>query len=128
MSRPWVRVYVVRPSDARGWIGLGCYSLVAAVLAMVATWPELLENDAFLILATAIVITGWVNGPVGWAYQATKGGGEAAESSARIAEQAVAALPAATAAPPDIRAAADQVAEAAVKEAENIGLRPQGDM
>jgi hypothetical protein len=88
MSRPLIRLYVVKPTDARGWIGLGCFVLVLVVLGMIAVQPELLSNDAFLILATAIVITGWVNGPVGWAYQATKGGAEAAASSARIAEQA----------------------------------------
>lgn len=86
--RPWVRINIVKPSDARGWVGLGCYSLVLVVLGMIIVKPSLLDNDAFLILATAIVITGWVNGPVGWAYQATKGGGEMAESSARIAEAA----------------------------------------
>lgn len=97
MSRPWVRLYFVRPHDARGWIALACYSLVLVVLAMILTKPSLLDNDAFLILATAIVITGWVQGPVGWAYQATKGGGEMAESSARIAEEAATRLGAAPA-------------------------------
>lgn len=83
----WIKLYFTKPSDSRGWIALGCYSLVVAVLGMILFAPTLLESDAFLILATALVITGWVNGPVGWAYQATKGGGEAAESSARIAEK-----------------------------------------
>lgn len=86
-----VTIKIVAPNDARGWIGVGCFLLVIVVFAMILAKPTLLENNAFLILATAIVITGWVNGPVGWAYQATKGGGEAAESSARIAEQAAAA-------------------------------------
>jgi hypothetical protein len=92
MSRPWVRIYFVKPHDARGWIAIGCYSLVLAVLGMIMVDQSLLKNDAFLILATAIVVTGWVNGPVGWAYQATKSGGEMAESSARIAEQAATRL------------------------------------
>jgi hypothetical protein len=83
-----VTINIVKPTDARGWIGVGCFLLVIVILGMIAFKSELLENDAFLILATAIVVTGWVNGPVGWAYQATKGGGEAAESSARIAEKA----------------------------------------
>ena len=87
-------IKIVSPGDARGWIGLGCFALAVFVLAMAFLDRALLDNNAFLVLATAIVITGWVNGPVGWAYQATKGGGEAAESSARIAEQAAkAALP-----------------------------------
>jgi hypothetical protein len=83
-----IKICIVKPHDARGWIGLGCFLLVLVVLAMIAIDKSLLDHDAFLILATAVVITGWVNGPVGWAYQATKSGGELAESSARIAEQA----------------------------------------
>lgn len=89
-----LKINIVSPGDARGWIGLGCFALAVFVLGMAFLDKDLLDNNAFLVLATAIVITGWVNGPVGWAYQATKGGGEAAESSARIAEQAAtAALP-----------------------------------
>lgn len=95
-------IKVVAPSDARAWIGLGCWVLVLAVLAMIVVQPALLENDAFLILATAIVITGWVQGPVGWAYQATKGGGEAAESTARIAEEAATAAIKTAAGPTDV--------------------------
>lgn len=119
MSRPWVRIYVVHPGDARGWIALGCYSLVLVTLAMVTFKTSLLESDAFLILATAIVITGWVQGPVGWAYQATKGGSEMAESSARIAEQAATRLGAGPA-PKDAAEAAQQVADAAAEEKDRI--------
>ena len=100
MGWPRITITIVKPTDARGWIGFGCFLLVIIVLVMIAVNPALLHEQAFLVLATAIVLTGWVNGPVGWAYQATKGGGEAAESSARIAEQAAAAaLPK----PPDER-------------------------
>lgn len=118
-----VRLVYVHPSDARGWIGFGCWLLVMIILAMIAIDRTLLESDAFLILATAIVITGWVQGPVGWAYQATKQGGEMAESSARIAEEAASAAvrngrPAKT--PASAAAAAEQVAGAAAAEAETI--------
>jgi len=90
MKSPIVIRYT-HPGDARGWIGLGCWVNVILILGMILAKPSLLENDAFLILATALVITGWVQGPVGWSYQATKGGGEAAESTARIAEEAATA-------------------------------------
>lgn len=95
MSWPIViRIAIVRPHDARGWIGFGCYLLVIVLLLMIWADRTLLKDDFFKVIATAIILTGWNNGPVGWAYQATKGGGEAAESSARIAEQAAtAALP-----------------------------------
>lgn len=76
--------------DSRGWIAAGCFLLVLAVLGIIVADKTLLESDAFLILATAIIITGWVQGPVGWAYQATKGGGELAERNAHLAERVVA--------------------------------------
>jgi hypothetical protein len=78
--------------DARGWISLGCYLLVLVLLGMMWADKDLLRDDFFKVIATAIILTGWNGGPVGWAFQATKGGGEAAESSARIAEN-VAGLP-----------------------------------
>ncbi len=87
MKRPWIRIYIVKPSDARGWIGLGCFIMALIVLTMIYFDRALLESDAFLILATAIIITGWVQGPVGWAYQATKGGGELADANAEIIKQ-----------------------------------------
>lgn len=73
--------------DSRGWIAVGCFVLVLVILLMIAIDRTLLESDAFLILATAVVITGWVQGPVGWAYQATKQGGDLAERNATLLEE-----------------------------------------
>jgi hypothetical protein len=81
----------VKLPDARGWIGAGCYILVIILLAMMWSDKALLKDDFFKVIATAIILSGWNNGPVGWAYQATKGGAEAAESNARIAEEAATA-------------------------------------
>jgi hypothetical protein len=119
--KPWIRIRYTHPGDARGWIGLGCWVLVIVIFAMILFDRSLLDSDAFLILATAIVITGWVQGPVGWAYQATKQGGEMAESSARIAEEAAtAAVGGARTAPKSAQEAADRTADAAVDEAGRI--------
>jgi hypothetical protein len=73
--------------DARGWIGLGCWTLTVLILGMILFERSLLDSDAFLILATAIVITGWVQGPVSWAYAATKQGGELAEQNSVMLQQ-----------------------------------------
>lgn len=112
-----IRFTYTHPTDARSWIGLGCFVLVLVVLAMIAWDRTLLNSDAFLILATAIVITGWNGGPVGWAYQATKGGGEQAESTARIAEAQAGVRP-----PPaqDAIDGARQAADAADETAKQI--------
>jgi len=120
-----ITIKVVSPGDARGWIGLGCFILAVFVLTLAASDKTLLDNNAFLVLATAIIITGWVNGPVGWAYQATKSGGEAAESSARIAEAAAqAALPPVVSGDDATKAAA-AVADAATEKADEIkGKKP----
>lgn len=75
--------------DARGWIGIGSFILVVMVLWMVAKIPELRHDEFFKVIATALITTAWINGPVGWAYQATKGGGELAEKNATLVETAV---------------------------------------
>lgn len=81
--------------NARSVIGIGCWILVILVFAMVLYDKTLLDSDAFLILATAIVITGWVNGPVSWAYAATEGGGKLADKNAAMVERAAEVIPAA---------------------------------
>jgi hypothetical protein len=83
--------------DARGWVGLSVFVLTVMVLWMVAAFPELRHDEFFKVLATAIVLTGYVGGPVGWAYSATKQGGELAERNASIVEQSATAAAAATA-------------------------------
>jgi len=86
-------IKIVAPLDARGWIGLGCFTLTLVIFALIKFDKALLHEDAFLILATAVVITGWVNGPVGWAYQATKSGGELADRNADILQKQAEASP-----------------------------------
>jgi hypothetical protein len=84
-------IQIVKPGDARGWIGFGCFIMAILVLGMILFDRTLLAEDAFLILATAIIITGWVQGPVSWAYAATKGGGELADANAAALKQRAAA-------------------------------------
>ncbi|AHE55995.1 hypothetical protein [Sphingomonas sanxanigenens] len=75
--------------DARGWIGIGQYGLTLIIVIAIICQPALLRVDAFLILATAIVITGWTGSVLAWAYAATKGGGELADRNATIVEKQV---------------------------------------
>jgi ABC-type branched-subunit amino acid transport system permease subunit len=71
--------------DARGWIGFGVYVLCWAVIALLATVPELRSDEFFKTIAT-LIIGAFIKDVVGWAYQATKGGGELAERNARVVE------------------------------------------
>lgn len=123
MSRPLIKFCIAKPNDARGWIGLGCYALVIVLLAMMWSDKALLRDDFFKVIATAIILTGWNQGPVGWAYQATKSGGEMAESSARIAEQAATAS-VGKPAPVDVVDAAQVVADAAQSKADDVKEAP----
>ncbi len=74
----------LRWPDARGWIGLGGFVLTVMVLWMLAAFPELRGDEFFKTIATAIIVTGFINGPLSWAYGATKAGGELAERNAEI--------------------------------------------
>lgn len=76
----------IKMPNARDWIGIGTFAMSVMVLWMMKD-PSLREDEFFQTIATAIVLTGFLGGPVSWAYAATKGGGEAAESSQRIAEK-----------------------------------------
>ena len=73
--------------DARGWIGISVFVLTVMVLWMVAIFPELRKDEFFKVLATAIVLTGFIQGVVGWAYTATKQGGDMAERNMAVVEQ-----------------------------------------
>lgn len=90
--RPLITLKVPRvPSwqwpDARGYIALGSWLLVVFIFLLIKEERELLESDAFLILATAVVITGWCQGPVTWAFGSNKTSGELAERNAGIVER-----------------------------------------
>lgn len=83
----------LRSIDARGWIGIGVYTLSVMVLWMYAAFPDLRSDDHFKAIMTLIVGTGFVNGVVSWAYAATKGGGELAERNATIIQKQAEAMP-----------------------------------
>lgn len=77
----------MRYPDARGWIGIGGFTLTVMVLWMLAAFPDLRQDEFFKTIATAIIITGFINGPLSWAYSATKSGGELADRNADIVQQ-----------------------------------------
>lgn len=76
--------------DARGWIGLGVFSLVVVILGLEAAIPELRHDEFFKTIGTLIIGTAFVNGVVSWAYSATKSGGELADRNADIVAAAAA--------------------------------------
>jgi hypothetical protein len=78
--------------DARGWIGIAAFCLTVMVLWMVKEDSELRDNEFFKVLAT-LIVGAFVRDVMGWAFAATKGGGELADKNAAIvAESATAAV------------------------------------
>ena len=78
--------------DARGWIGLGAYTITVMVLWMMKEDRSLREDEFFQTIATMIVTSGFLS-VVAWAYGATKTGGELADKNAAIvAESATATV------------------------------------
>lgn len=74
-----------RLPDARGWIGIGVFLLTCAIFAMTAAIPALRENEYFKTLGT-LVVGAFIKDVVGWAYAATKAGGELAQRNADLVE------------------------------------------
>lgn len=87
-----IKLTVVKP-DGRGWVAVACFVLVLLMLLMMWADRSLLRDDFFKTIATALIITAWLNGPVGWAFQATKSGGELADRNASLVEESARARP-----------------------------------
>jgi hypothetical protein len=78
---------IVERIDARGWIGIASFALTVMVLWMLAAFPDLRTDEFFKFIATAVVISGFVQGPIGWAFQATQQGGDLAAKASQLVEQ-----------------------------------------
>lgn len=72
--------------DARGWIGIGVFGLTVMVFVLTAAVPDLRGNEYFKTLGT-LVVGAFIKDVVGWAYQATKAGGELADRNALLVEK-----------------------------------------
>lgn len=89
-ERPWWA------PDARGWIGIGVFSLSVMLLTMMYH-SSAFRNDEFIqTIATLVIGTAFVGGVVSWAYTATKSGGELAERNAALVEHQLTTTPAGT--------------------------------
>lgn len=73
--------------DARGWIAIAVYVLVLIVLLLMAVSAKLRADEFFKTIST-LIIGAFIKDVVGWAFQATKGGGELADRNASIVEDA----------------------------------------
>ena len=73
------------PKDFRERLAYMVVALVVMVFVMIFVKPELTQNDGFMILAQAIVVSAFIGGAVAWAYSQGK---NSDEDRAIIREQA----------------------------------------
>lgn len=73
--------------DARGWIGISVFALVLVILLMIALSADLRQDEFFKTVAT-LLVGAFIKDVVGWAYTATKQGGELAERNQALVEHA----------------------------------------
>lgn len=113
--------------NGRGLVGLATFSLTIMVLWMVKSDESLRNDEFFKVIATAIVLTGFINGVVAFFFSQNQLNAEASQNS-RVAfetmgKQADAAKTVAErtpAAPDTVAQAADATAAAAVDKAEEF--------
>lgn len=67
------------PTDFRGWLGLALFLQSTFLFTLLAAIPKLNENQGFLTLASAVIVTGWIGGAAAFAYAAGKNSAERSE-------------------------------------------------
>lgn len=71
LNRATVAALLLKIED-RGWIAIASWVLTLMVFAIMVYEPDLLKSDVFKILASAIVITGFVNLVLAFYFTASK--------------------------------------------------------
>lgn len=102
--------------DGRGLVGIATFALTVGVLVMYRNDPTLRDDDFFKTVATAVVITGFINAIVGWAFGDTAKGAASTDNTGKFAD-AVKELARSNQGPND---GAERVAGAAQDEADRI--------
>lgn len=72
--------------DGRGLVGIATFSLTVGVMVMYRNDPTLRDDDFFKTIATAVVITGFINAIVGWAFGDTAKSATAADNTGKFAD------------------------------------------
>lgn len=58
----WDFLYKAGPGwpSARGWYAVALFLQTCGIVAMIAIYPALTEDEFFKSIATAVVVTGWI--------------------------------------------------------------------
>jgi hypothetical protein len=77
--------------DQRGWMAVGMYLMSGWVLWLAKPAPGVEPSEFFKTLASAIVVTGFLNSVLGFLYTSSKATAEAREQTTRALDIAHAA-------------------------------------
>lgn len=69
--------------DSRGWMAVGMYLMSGWVLWLAKPAPGVEPSEFFKTLASAIVVTGFLNGVLGFLYTSSKATAEAREQAGK---------------------------------------------
>lgn len=72
--------------DGRGLVGVATFALTVGLLVMYRNDPSLRDDDFFKTIATAVVITGFVNAIIGWAFGDTAKSVAATDNTGKFAD------------------------------------------
>ena len=64
------------PHDFRGWVALALFVQSSSLFGLMWIKSSIMDNQGFMTLASAVIITGWVGGVAAFAYSAGKREGE----------------------------------------------------
>lgn len=60
----------------QNWLALGVFAQTCGLFLLMWGSPDLMDNQGFMTLASAVIVTGWVGTILGLAFQAGKTIGE----------------------------------------------------
>lgn len=103
----------ILPVEFRGWLALALFIQTSSLFGMMAVIRELTENQGFLTLASAVIVTGWIGGAAAFAYAAGKNNAERNETIDRLTRVVENAQPAT--AKPDVTLEPGQTATVAAE-------------
>lgn len=66
----------ILPTEFSGWLACGLFFQSNALFLLMWHSRELIDNQGFMTLASAVIVTGWIGGAVAFAYSAGKRDGD----------------------------------------------------
>lgn len=59
---------MLKPLDFRGLIAIALFLQSTMLFVAIMCNPKLADNQGFMVLATAVIVTGWVGGAIAFAF------------------------------------------------------------